>query len=101
MARKYQPTSEWALAVHGEDVVELDLSAADEADLVPAHLGIVPASYRVLSTNYAASEQGSQVEMSLPVDIEAALVQGGHLKRVDTDPEPKPRGRGTNPKKED
>lgn len=68
----------------GEGVSEHDLSPAEERDaLSGGHLQIVPRKYRVLSDNYTAGAQGSVVELALLKENEAALMQGGHLERVD------------------
>jgi len=87
MGNLYAPTSERAKALHGEKPVELDLTAIEEADQIGAgHLEIVPRTYRVLSNNFAAGEQGSDVDLAMPVEQEAALIQGGHIERVGAKP---------------
>lgn len=89
MANTYRAVSARGIALHGEDVVDLDLSVIEEADMIAAgHLEIVPRSYRVLSNNYAAGEQGETVDLALPIEVEAALISGGHLVRVDPDETP-------------
>lgn len=83
----YRPVSDRAKALHGEDAFEAEFTAAEERDqLDGGHLEIVPRPYRVLSDNYAAGKQGDVVDLALPVDIEAALVSGGHLERADASP---------------
>ena len=83
----YRPVSDRAKALYGEDDFEADFSASDERDhLEGGHLEIVPRPYRVLSDNYSAGKQGEVVDLALPVDIEAALVSGGHLERADASP---------------
>lgn len=84
MGNRYQPLSEYGRAVYGDDVVELELSAVEERDLVASgHLEVVPRTYRQLSRNYSAAAQGETFEAALPVELEAALVQGCHIERVD------------------
>ena len=84
MPNTYRATSDRGEVIYGSDDVELDLSAADEADLVSAgHLELVPRPYKVLVNNYAEGEQGDVVDLALPVENEAALVGGGILERVD------------------
>lgn len=84
MANTYRAVSERAKALHGEDTFEAEFSPADERDqLDGGDLEIVPRPYRVLSGNYAAGKQGEVVDLALPVEIEAALVSGGHLERAD------------------
>lgn len=80
----YRATSDRGEALHGTDVFEGDLSAADEADQISAgHLKIVPRPYKVLVNNYEAGEQGSTVDLALRVDQEGALLSGGILARVE------------------
>ena len=84
MANTYKAKSARGEALYGEDVVDIDLTATEEADALGAGtLELVPRTYRVLSNNYAAGEQGSEVELALLVEHEAALIQGGHLERVE------------------
>lgn len=84
MAGLYLPVSERAKALHGVKPVELVLSPVEEADeLGGGHLEIVPRDFEVLSNNFAAAPQGKTVALALTVENEAALVQGGHIKRVD------------------
>ena len=83
MGNVYKPVSDRAKAVHGDDTVELDLTAAEERDELDAgHLEIVPRPYRVLVNNFESGEQGSTVDLALPVDNEAALLAGGVLERA-------------------
>ena len=89
MSNTYRPVSDRAKALHGDDPVELDLDAVAERDELDAgHLEIVPRPYRVLVNNFESGEQGSTVDLALPVDREAALVQGGIVER--TAPKKKP-----------
>ena len=87
MSRQYKPVSDRAKAEHGDDVVDLDLSAADELDAVTGgHLEIVPCKYTVLVDNFAEGDKGSEYEAAMYLDIETALVGGGVLKRVEQKP---------------
>lgn len=84
MANKYRPLSVVGKATYGEVEFEADLSPAEEADALTAgHLELVPRTYRVLSGNYTAAEQGKTFEATYRVENEAALIQGGHIERVD------------------
>ena len=83
-ANTYRPVSERAKALHGEADFEAEFSATDERDhLDGGHLEIVPRPYKVLTNNYEAGKQGSTVDLALPVEQEAALIQGGHIQRAD------------------
>lgn len=99
---RYRALSEYAEAVYGAGEHELDLSATEEADaLSGGHFELVPRTYRQLSNNYSAAEQGETFEAAFLIENEAALIAGGHIERVD-DPKPKPRTkRGSNQKEED
>jgi hypothetical protein len=80
----YRPTSDRAKALYGDDDVDLDLSATDEADaLQGGHLALVPRPFKVLVNNYEAGVQGDVVDLALHVDQEAALVSGGILERAE------------------
>jgi hypothetical protein len=84
----YRAVSDRGRAIFGEDTFDADFGAVEEQDHLVADLEIVPRPYKVLSDNYEAGKQGDTVELALPVEIEAALVSGGHLERIE--PEPKP-----------
>ena len=84
MPNTYKPVSEWAKAKFGEDEVELDLSASDQADMLGSgHLEPIPQRFRVLSDNYYGHEQGDEFDGFFRREVEEALVSGGTLKRVD------------------
>lgn len=84
MANKYKALSARAKAIHGEAPFEADLSVLDERhELDGGHLEIVPRPYRVLSDNFSAGKQDEVVQLALPVETEAALIQGGHIERAD------------------
>jgi hypothetical protein len=83
-ANTYRPVSDRAKALHGEKDFEAEFSAAEERDQIDGgHLEIVPRAYKVLSNNFSAGEQGDTVDLALPVEQEAALVQGGHIERAE------------------
>jgi hypothetical protein len=87
MANTYKPTSVVGEHHFGADPFEATFTPAEERDWVDGgHVEQVPRTYRVLSDNYTGGEQGSEVEAALPVEIEAALITGGHLQRVDPKP---------------
>ena len=80
----YRATSVYGEATFGPGVFEGEFSASEEGDHLGAgHLEIAPRTYRVLSNNYSAAEQGGTFEGALLVEQEAALIQGGHIERVD------------------
>lgn len=84
MTNTYKASSVVGEHYFGEGVIDLDLSAVEERDAIDGgHLEIVPRAYRVLSDNYAAGKQGESVELALLKEQEAALIQGGHIERVD------------------
>jgi hypothetical protein len=88
MANKYRPLSVVGKATYGDDEFEADLSPAEEKDALGSkHLELVPRTYKVLSDNYTAAAQGETFEATYLVENEAALIQGGHIERVDPEPE--------------
>ncbi len=85
MTNTYRAISVVGEHYFGEGVSELDLSPSEEQDAISGgHLEIVPRKYRVLSDNYTAGKQGEVVELALLKENDAALIQGGHLERIDT-----------------
>lgn len=90
MTNTYRALSVLAKSEHGDGVVELELSVMEERDALDSgHLELVPRKYRVLSGNYQAGKQGDVVELALLKENESALIQGGHIERVD-EPTPEP-----------
>ena len=84
MSNTYKATSPAAVAAFADGVFERDFTASEEKDWLDSGLiELVPRTYRVLSNNYSAAEQGQTFEGALLVEIEAALIQGGHIERVD------------------
>jgi hypothetical protein len=93
MTNTYRAVSERAKALHDPAEFEAEFTPADERDQLDAgHLEIVPRPYKVLSNNFSAGKQDDTVDLALPVEQEAALIQGGHIERVDK-PESKPTSR--------
>lgn len=83
MTNTYRAVSGYGKAIYGEEVFEGDFTAAEERDhLEGKHLELVPRKYKVLTDNFAAGEQGSEIEAAYPVEIEAALA-GVHIERVE------------------
>lgn len=84
MANTYRATSPAAVAAFADGVFEREFTAAEEGDwLASGLLELVPRTYRVLSNNYSAAAQGETFVGALLVDHESALIQGGHIERVD------------------
>lgn len=90
MGNQYRAISLRGVALYGEGDFDAELTATEERDLVDArHLEIAPRPYKVLTTNFAAGEQGETVELALPVETEAALIEGGHIERAKRPTAPK------------
>lgn len=103
MANTYRvadPTNRAAVAAYAEGVFEREFSATEEADALASGLELVPRTYKQLSDNYSATEQGGTFEAAFLVEVEAALIAGGHIERVD-DLKQKPRRGSTTKKEED
>jgi hypothetical protein len=89
MANTYKALSPQAEGVFAKGVFEAEFTPTEERDwLASGLLEIVPRKYRVLSDNYAAAAQGETFDGALLVENEAALIQGGHIERVER-PTPK------------
>ena len=87
MTNTYRAISAIGEHYFGEGVTEHDLSATEERDaLTNGHLEIVPRTYKATSANYEAAAQGEEFERAYPVEVEAALISGGHIERVDPKP---------------
>lgn len=79
----YKALSKAAEAAFSVGVFEREFSPTEERDwLASGLLELVPRSYRVLSGNYERP-QGDEFEATFPVELEQALIQGGHIERVD------------------
>ena len=95
MTNTYRAVSEYGKATYGDDAVDLDLSVMDEKDALDGgHLEIVPRRYMVLSDNFSGGPQGGEYMGALRKENEAALIQGGHIKRADEPPAAPPPGDG-------
>lgn len=93
MTNTYRALTPGAVAVYDDGVFERDFTPVEEQDALTSGLiELVPRKYRVLSNNFAAGEQDSEIEASFLVEIEQALIQGGHIERVD---EVKPKAKKT------
>jgi len=90
MTNQYKATSAYGQALFGSDVFEADLTASEEKDhLDGKHIEIVPRAYEVLSDNFSGGPKGSEYTAALVKDVESALIDGYHLRRVATKPVPK------------
>jgi hypothetical protein len=86
----YKATSPAAVAAFEDGVFERDFTATEEKDWLDSGLlELVPRTYKVLSNNYSAATQGETFEGTFLVEIESALIQGGHIERVDPAPKKK------------
>lgn len=84
MTNKYRPLSIVGKHLYGDGEFEADLSVDEEKDAIGSgHIELVPRTYRVLSDNYTAAPQGKTFQAAFLVENEAALIQGGHIERVD------------------
>jgi hypothetical protein len=84
MTNTYRAADEYGAAHFGDDVFEADFDVLEERDhLDSGHLEIVPRQYKVLSDNFAGGTKGEPLEAAYPMEVEAALLTGGHLMRVD------------------
>ncbi len=80
----YRATSPAAVAAFADGVFERDFTVTEEKDWIDSGLvELVPRTYRVLSNNYSAAAQGQTFEGVFLIENEAALIQGGHIERVD------------------
>ena len=84
MTNTYRALSSAAVAAYADGVFERDFSPSEEKDVLGSGLlELVPRTYRALSNRYAAAKQGETFEAAYLVENEAALIQGGHIERVD------------------
>lgn len=85
----YRAKTKAAVAAFEDGVFEREFTATEEQDwLASGALELVPRKYRICSHNYEAGKQGDEVELALLVEIESALLGGGHLERVEDEDEP-------------
>jgi hypothetical protein len=90
---QYRALTPDAVGQWGEDVFDAEFTSDEErVHLERGLLEIAPRPYRVTSDIYTVDgkpvDPGEVVELALPVDIETALVNGGHLERVRRDAHP-------------
>ncbi len=84
MSNTYRATSPAAVAAFEDGVFEREFTPSQEQDwLRSGLLELVPRTYKVLSNRYEAGKQGDVVKLALLVETESALIQGGHIERVD------------------
>jgi hypothetical protein len=80
----YKALTTAAIAAFAEGVFEQEFTPVQEKDALDAGLlQIVPRTYKVLSNNFAEGAQGDEVKLALLVEQESALLQGGHIERVE------------------
>ena len=85
---RYRARTPAAVGAYGDGVLELDLSVDAEANALAAGLlELVPRRYRALSDNFKVP-QNEIFEDTFLVEIEAALIQGGHIERVESPDKP-------------
>ena len=90
---QYRALTPQAVGMFEDGVFEREFTPTEERDWIDrGFLELVPRPYRVLSDNYTiegwAVPRDAVVEASFPVEIEAALIAGGHLERVRRDAKP-------------
>lgn len=84
MTNTYRALSKAAVAAYAEGVFERDFTPDEEKDVLASGLlELAPRTYRVLSNNYEAGKADDLVELALLKEHEQALIQGGHIERVD------------------
>jgi hypothetical protein len=80
----YKALTTAAVAAFAEGVFDQEFTPTQEKDALDAGLlEIVPRTYKVLSNNFAEGAQGDEVQLALLVEQESALLQGGHIERVE------------------
>lgn len=83
MTNTYRALSKAAEAAFSAGVFEREFSPTEERDwLASGLIEIVPRSYQVLSDNYERP-MGEVFDAAFLVEIEAALISGSHIERVD------------------
>lgn len=90
---QYRALTPDAVGLWGDEVFDAEFTSDEErVHLERGVLEIAPRPYRVTSDIYTVNgapvAAGEVVELALPVDIETALVNGGHLERVRRDAHP-------------
>ena len=71
--------------VEDGDTVDIDITPSEENEMVAAgRLEILPATYKVVGNQEVyGTKSGKEFEAALSAEQEAALIEGGHIKRVD------------------
>ena len=96
MSNTYRALTPQAEAVFAPGVFEADFSPMEEKDRIDGGLiEIVPRAYRVLTDNFSGGPQGAEYKGALRIEVEQALIQGGHIERVGDDPVLKPAADGS------
>lgn len=91
---QYRAVTPAAVGMFEDGIFERDFTPTEEQDWCfnRGLLEIVPRPYRVLSDNYTIEgwpcPQGAIVTAAFPIEIEAALIAGGHLERARRDAQP-------------
>ena len=102
MSKTYRALTDAGKAAFGEDEFERDFTPAEEQDwLGSGVIEPVPQRYKVLSNNYHGYEQGDEFEGFFRIEIEDALIAGGHLERVEAKPGKKAAAKKATEKKSD
>lgn len=93
MTNTYRALTQAGQAAFDTGVFERDFTPVEERDwLANGVLELVPRTYRVLSDNYELPK-GETFEAALPIEVERAQIEGGHIERVD-----KPKAKRAKPK---
>jgi hypothetical protein len=80
----YRALTQAAVALFADGVFEHEFTVAEEKDWIDRGLiEIVPRPYKVLSANYVDGGEGEVRELALLRENEQALIDGGHLERID------------------
>ena len=87
MSNLYRALSKAAEAAFATGVFEAEFSPAEERDwLDSGALELAPRTYNVLSDSFTIEgwpcPQDAVVTAAFPVEIESALIAGGHIERV-------------------
>jgi len=86
MSNTYRAKTKAATAAFSDGVFEHEFTVTEEKDWLDSGLlELVPRKYKVLSDNYAVP-LGETFEAAMLKEIEAALISGGHIERVDPKP---------------
>lgn len=84
MSNTYRAKTPAAIGAFAAGVFEREFTPMEERDWLDSGLlELVPRTYRVLTNNYSAAAQGETFQAALLVEQEAALIQGGHIERVE------------------